>query len=157
MAIIRWDPFRDMMTLRERMNRLFDETYGSKEEETDIKRGVWAPTVDIHESEKKLVLTAELPGLKEEDVEVNIDGNTLSISGKREFEEETKKEDYHRIERSYGSFFRSFTLPSYIDQEKVKAEYDNGLLKVTMPKKPELKPKKVKVLKGAKSKEKKQE
>lgn len=154
MAIIRWDPFRDMMTLRERMNRLFDETYGGKEEESDIKRGVWAPTVDIHESDKKLVLTAELPGLKEEDVDVNIDGNTISISGKREFEEETKKEDYHRIERSYGSFFRSFTLPSYIDQEKVKAEYDNGLLKVTMPKKSELKPKKVKVLKGAKSKEK---
>lgn len=155
MAIIRWDPFRDMMTLRERMNRLFDETYGSKEEETDIKTGVWSPAVDIHESDKNLVLTAELPGIKEEDVEVNIDGNTLSISGKREFEEEAKKDDYHRIERSYGSFFRSFTLPSYIDQDKVKAEYDNGLLKVTMPKKPELKPKKVKVLKGAKSKEKK--
>lgn len=155
MTIICGDPFRDMMTLREKMNRLFDETYRGKEEETDIKTGVWTPTVDIHESNKNLVLTAELPGIKEEDVEVNIDGNTLSISGKREFEEETKKEDYHRIERSYGSFFRSFTLPSYIDQENVKAEYDNGLLKVTMPKKPELKPKKVKVLKGAKSKEKK--
>jgi HSP20 family protein len=154
MAIIRWDPLREMETFRERMNRLFNETFTGREEDTDIKSGIWSPVVDIHESDKNLVLTAELPGLKEEDVEVNIDGNTLSISGKREFEEETKKDDYHRIERSYGSFFRSFTLPSYIDQEKVKAEYDNGLLKVTMPKKPELKPKKVKVLKGAESKKK---
>jgi len=155
MAIIRWDPFRDWMTLRERINRLFEESFPEREEEKGLTAGTWAPCVDIHETEKELTLTAELPGVDENDVEVNVEGNTLSLKGKREFEKETKEEDYHRIERSYGSFYRSFTLPSYVDQDKIKAEYDDGLLKLIMPKKPELKAKKVKVLKPKKEKAKK--
>lgn len=149
MAVIRWDPFRDMVTLRERMNRLFEESLASRGEESDIWRGEWYPSVDIHEKDKELVLNAELPGVEEKDVDVEVEGNTLSIKGKREMEKETKEEDYHRIERSYGSFCRSFTLPANVDADKIKAEMDNGVLKVTMPKKPELKPKRVKVLKSS--------
>ncbi|OGD23162.1 MAG: molecular chaperone [Candidatus Aminicenantes bacterium RBG_13_59_9] len=146
MAIIRWDPFRDMMTLREKMNRLFEDQFAGREDK-DIVQGTWTPSVDIFENESELVLTAELPGVKEDDLEIKVEDNTLSISGERKFEKETKEENYHRIERSYGSFYRSFTLPNFIDHEKIKAEHDNGLLRVTMPKKPELKARKVRVLK----------
>jgi len=155
MAIIRWDPFRDWLTLRERMNRLFEESYPQREEERGLAAAAWAPSVDIRETDKELVLTAELPGIDEKDVEINVEGNTLSLKGKREFEKETKEEDYHRIERSYGSFYRSFGLPSYVDQDKIEAEFEDGLLKIAMPKKAELKPKKVIVLKPKKIKAKK--
>lgn len=147
MAIIRWDPFRDLVTLREKMNRLFEEAFTSRGEEKDLVASTWTPSVDIYETESDLVLTAEVPGIDENDVEIKIEDNTLTIKGDRNFEKETKEENYHRIERSYGSFYRSFTLPRNIDQDKIKAENENGILKVIMPKKPELKPKKVKILK----------
>lgn len=147
MAIIRWDPFRDMVTLREKMNRLFEDYYPARTEEKDIVAGSWAPSVDIYETENELVLTAELPGIKEDDIEIKLEDNTLAIRGDRNFEKETKEENYHRIERSYGSFFRSFTLPAYIDQEKIEAEHENGILRIAMPKKQESKSRKVRVLK----------
>lgn len=147
MAVIRWDPFRDLVTLREKMNRLFEEAFTSRGEEKDLVASTWTPSVDIYETESDLVLTAEVPGIDENDVEIKIEDNTLTIKGDRNFEKETKEENYHRIERSYGSFYRSFTLPRNIDQDKIKAENENGILKVIMPKKPELKPKKVKILK----------
>lgn len=150
MAVIRWDPFRDLVTLRERMNRLFEEAFTARGEEKELISGNWSPSVDIYESENALVLSAEIPGLDEKDVEIKVENNTLSISGERKFEKETKEENYHRIERAYGSFQRSFTLPNYIDQDKIKAEHENGILKITMPKKKELKPKKIKVLKTSK-------
>ncbi len=154
MAIIRWDPFKDLVTLREKMNRLFEETFTGRGEEKDLISGTWTPSVDIYETENALVLTAEVPGIKGDDIEIKIEDNTLILQGQRKFEKETKEENYHRIERSYGSFYRSFTLPNSVDQDKIQAEHENGILKVTMPKKPELKPKKVKVLKAT-SKEKK--
>jgi HSP20 family protein len=154
MAIIRWDPFKDLVTLREKMNRLFEEAFTGRGEEKDLVSGTWTPSVDIYETENSLVLTAEVPGIKEDDVEIKIEDNTLILQGERKFEKETKEESYHRIERSYGSFYRSFTLPSSIDQDKIQAEHENGVLRITMPKKPEMKPKKVKVLKAT-SKEKK--
>ncbi len=154
MAIIRWDPFKDLVTLREKMNRLFEEAFTGRGEEKDLVSGTWTPSVDIYETENSLVLTAEVPGIKEDDVEIKIEDNTLILQGERKFEKETKEESYHRIERSYGSFYRSFTLPSSIDQDKIQAEHENGVLRITMPKRPELKPKKVKVLKAT-SKEKK--
>ncbi len=147
MNIIRWDPFRDLATLRERMNRLFEEAYTSRGEEKDLVASTWNPSVDIFETENELVLKAELPGVDEDDIEIKIEDSTLTLKGDRKFEKETKEENYHRIERSYGSFYRSFTLPRNIDQDKIKAESENGILKVTMPKKAELKPKKVKILK----------
>lgn len=147
MNIIRWDPFRDLATLRERMNRLFEEAYTSRGEEKDMVASTWNPSVDIYEKENELVLKAELPGIDENDIEIKIEDNTITLKGDRKFEKETKEENYHRIERSYGSFYRSFTLPRNIDQDKIRAESENGILKVTMPKKAELKPKKVKILK----------
>jgi HSP20 family protein len=147
MAIIRWDPFRDLVTLREKMNRLFEDAVTAKGEEKDLISSAWSPSVDIYEKDNEIVLTAEVPGIDEKDIEINIEDNTLTIKGERKFEKETKEENYHRIERSYGSFFRSFTLPGAVDQDKIQAEHENGILKITMPKKTELKPRKVRVLK----------
>ena len=148
MAITKWDPFRDIMVLRDRMNRLFEDLVSSpKFEDTDIIQSTWSLAVDIYETENELVLTAELPGVEEKDVEIKVEDNTLSLKGERKFEKETREENYHRIERAYGSFYRSFSLPNYVDQDKISAEYENGLLKIHMPKKPEVKPRKVKILK----------
>lgn len=148
MAITKWDPFRDLMVLRDRMNRLFEDLVSAPRfEDSEIIQSTWSPAVDIYETENELVLTAELPGVDEKDVEIKIEDNTLTLKGERKFEKETKEENYHRIERAYGSFFRSFSLPNYIDQEKISAEFENGLLKVHMPKKPEVKPRKVKIVK----------
>ncbi|MFZ2052667.1 MAG: Hsp20/alpha crystallin family protein [Candidatus Aminicenantales bacterium] len=148
MAIIRWDPFRDLVTLRDRMNRLFEDAVSTaRSEEKDMISSSWAPAVDIYEDEKQLVLTAEIPGINEKDVDIKIEDNTLSIYGERKLEKETKEENYHRIERAYGSFYRSFTLPNHIDQDKIQAEHENGVLKIILPKRPELQPRKVKILK----------
>ncbi len=152
MAIIRWDPFRDFVTLRDRMNRLFDETVTQRGEDKDLMSTAWSPSVDIFETEDELVLNAEVPGIDEDDIEVKIEDNTLTILGERKLEKETKEENYHRVERSYGSFYRTFSLPHYVDQEKIKAEHDNGVLKIHMPKKPDVKPRSVKILKPEKKK-----
>ena len=147
MTIVRWDPFRDLVTLRERMNRLFEDAFPYRGEEKELVASSWSPAVDIYEKENALVLATEVPGLDEKDIEIKIEDNTLTIKGERKFEKETKEENYHRIERSYGSFHRSFTLPRYVDEDKINAEYESGVLRITMPKKSELKAKKVKVLK----------
>ncbi len=147
MAIIRWDPFRDLVTLRERMNRLFEDAFTSRGDEKDLVASSWSPSVDIYETENEIVLTAEIPGVDEKNIEIKLEDNTLSLKGERNFEKETKEENYHRIERAYGSFYRSFTIPRNIDQDNIKAESENGILRISMPKKPELKPKKVKILK----------
>ncbi len=148
MAIIRWDPFRDMVTLREKMNRLFEDTVTARGEDKEMITSSWSPAVDIYETENELVLSAEVPGIDEKDIEIKIDDGTLSIRGERKFEKETKEENYHRIERAYGSFFRSFSLPNTIDQEGIRAEHEGGVLKIHMPKKAESKPKTVKILKS---------
>ena len=148
MAIIRWDPFRDLITVREKMNRLFEDAIISREEERDMVAGSWTPYVDIYENEDKVVLTAEVPGIEDKDIEIKIEDNTLAIKGDRKFEKETKEDNYHRIERAYGSFQRSFSLPNYIDQEKIKAEHKRGVVQISMPKRHESKPRKVKILKA---------
>ena len=148
MAIIRWDPFRDLVTLREKMNRLFEDAVTSRGEEKDIISSSWSPAVDIYETESELVLTAEVPGINEKDIEIKIEDGMLSIRGERKFEKETKEENYHRIERAYGSFFRSFSLPRTIDQEGIHAEHEGGVLKIHLPKKPESKSKNIKILKA---------
>ena len=143
MAIIRWDPFREMSTLRERMNKLFEDTFTGRGEDKELVSSAWAPAVDIYENENEIVLTAEIPGINEKDVEIKIEDNTLTLKGERKFEKETKEENYHRIERSYGSFYRAFTLPHSVDPDKIEAVHENGVLKITMPKRQELKPKTV--------------
>jgi HSP20 family protein len=155
MAIIRWDPFRDIITLREKMNRLFEDAVMARGEEKDMISSTWTPSVDIYETENSLILTAEVPGVDESNIEIKIEDNTLSLNGERLFEKETTEENYHRIERSYGSFYRSFTIPRNVDQEKIRAEHDNGVLRITMPKKPDSKPKTVKVVTPQKKTEKK--
>jgi len=147
MALVRWEPFQDLLAIQERMNRLFDETFQrtrSRENE-DISAGLWSPPVDIYETEKEIVLKAELPEIDQKDIDIKVEDNTLTIKGERKFEQETKKENYHRIERAYGKFSRSFSLPNTIDQEKIKASYKNGILELVMPKKEESKPKQISV------------
>jgi HSP20 family protein len=149
MAIIRWDPFRDLVTIREKMNRLFEDAVTARGEEKDMISSSWAPAIDIYETENELVLSAEVPGIDEKDIEIRIEDGTLSLRGERKFEKETRQENYHRIERAYGAFSRSFSLPAYVDQEKIQAEHADGVLKIHMPKKSESKPKTVKILKPA--------
>ncbi len=152
MNIVRWDPFRDQITLRGSMNRLFKEAFSPITEKSEMKSDSWNPSVDIYENDDELILTAEIPGLDDKDIEIQIEDNTLAIKGERQFAKETKEENYRRIERSYGSFCRSFSLPGHIDQEKIKANHGNGVLKITMPKKREMKPKTVKIVKAVEKK-----
>jgi HSP20 family protein len=143
-VITRWDPFRELATLQDRMNRLFQETAGSGETSL-TNSGAFIPPVDVYEDEHGLRLKLEVPGIEEKDLDVRIENNVLTIRGERKFEKEEKEENFHRIERRYGSFARSFTLPNTIDVEKVGAEYKNGVLSLQLAKKAEAKPKQIKV------------
>lgn len=145
MAIVRWDPVRELVAMHGRLNRLFED-FGHGQEDDVMTRGDWMPAVDIYQTDKhEVVLKAELPGLKREDVELRVENNTLTIRGERRQEKEVTKEHYHRIERAYGSFSRSFTLPNAIDTDKVRAEYRDGVLTVTMPMREESKPRQIQV------------
>ncbi|MCC7241114.1 MAG: Hsp20/alpha crystallin family protein [Acidobacteria bacterium] len=141
MAITRFDPFRDLAVLQDRMSRIFGDAYTAREE------GVlsnWVPAVDIFENEKKeLVIKAELPDVNRDDVSVTVENNTLTLSGERKVDTEVKKEHYHRIERAYGSFSRSFSLPATVDSGKVAADFKNGVLTVRLPFREEAKPRSI--------------
>jgi HSP20 family protein len=147
MAIVRWEPFRDLVSLQERMNRLLGESFRgvgrAVGEEDWALGGSWAPVVDIFEQGGDIVLKAELPGVDPKDVDIRVENNTLTLRGERKFDDEVQKESYHRVERAYGSFSRSFTLPTVVDTEKIKADYKDGVLRVTLPKKEEAKPKQI--------------
>lgn len=143
MAITRFEPFREFATLQERMNRLFSDVCLRDE---DLGRSSWVPPVDIYETEQHdLVLKAELPDMSREDIEVTVEQNTLTLRGTRKPSPEVKEEQYRRIERSYGSFTRSFTLPNTVDATKVSAEYRNGVLTVKLPFREESKPRTISV------------
>lgn len=146
MALIRWDPFQEMSALQERMNRLFSDVRAQAPVRgEEIVQGAWIPAVDIFETNEAIVLKAELPGKTAQDISVEVKDNTLTLKGEKKFEKEVKEENYHRVERSYGSFQRAFTLPGTIHQEKVKAKFKDGILEITLPKVEEAKPKQVKV------------
>ena len=145
MAIVRWEPFRDIMTTHRDFDRLLKEAFTPFFGEGEPSTRTWAPPVDIYENENDIVLKAELPGIDPKDVEVRVEDNTLYLKGERKFEKEVKNENYHRVERSYGSFARSFSLPNSINSEKVKAEYKDGLLTLTLPKREEAKPKTIRI------------
>lgn len=146
MTIVRWDPYRDVLALQNRMNSLFQDfsRNGAGENETVTAAG-FVPPVDIYEDEHKLVLKLEIPGIKQEDLDVRMENNTLSIKGERNFQSEGKEENFHRVERRYGSFYRAFTVPNTIDPESIKADYDAGILRLELAKKPESKPKQIKI------------
>lgn len=149
MSIVRWEPFRHMLTLQDRMNRMFDESYGgaprgaAASDQDWALGGSWAPAVDIYEQDGNIVLKAELPGVDSKDVDIRLENNVLTLRGERKLDTEVKRENYHRVERTYGSFSRSFTLPTVVDQEKIKADYRDGVLRVTLPKREEAKPKQI--------------
>ena len=143
MAITRWDPFRDVLALQNRMNSLFQE-YGRGEGDA-LTTAAFVPPVDIYEDEHKIVLKLEVPGMKESDLDIQLENNVLTVKGERKFEKEEKEENFHRIERRYGSFYRSFTVPNTLNPESVKASYDAGVLRIELEKRAEAKPKQIKV------------
>jgi HSP20 family protein len=142
MAITRWDPFREVQALQNRMNSLFRDF---NEAESPLTTASFVPAVDIYEDENKVVLKLEVPGLEEKDLDIRVENNTLTVKGERKFEKEEKEENFHRIERRYGSFYRAFTLPTTVDTENIGAQYNAGILKLELKKKPEAQPKQIKV------------
>jgi HSP20 family protein len=145
MAIVRYDPFRDLRTLQEEVNRLFSTNLTRSFGDEGIARGAWAPSVDIYENKDQIVLEAELPGMKQDDFDLSIENNVITLRGERKFEKVDETDNYHRVERSYGSFTRSFTLPQTVSAEGATAEYTNGVLRVTLPKREETKARRIQV------------
>jgi len=144
MTIVRWDPSRDMTALQERMSRVLEGFYGRPQE--DLTRSAWVPAVDIYTNgQHELVLKAELPDMKEEEIGLTIEDNTLTLRGERTLDPEVTEEQFHRIERSYGSFTRTFALPPTVDAGKVSAQYKTGVLTVRLPLREENKAKQIKV------------
>ena len=143
-TLTRWEPYRTLGSLQDEVNRLFEGNLGRTTRESS-SIAAWAPAVDIFENEKELVLKADLPDLVEKDIDVRVENNMLTISGERKYEKDVKEENYLRVERAYGSFSRSFSLPNTVNTEAIKAEYKNGVLTVRMPKREEARPKQVKV------------
>jgi HSP20 family protein len=142
MAITRWDPFREVQTLQNRVNSLFRDMNG---ENDALAAASFVPPVDIYEDDKKVVIKLEAPGIDEKDLDVRMENHTLTVKGERKFDSEEKEQNFHRIERRYGSFFRAFTLPSTVDAEHINANYRNGVLKLELAKKAEAQPKQIKV------------
>lgn len=146
MALVRWDPFRELEEMSDRLNRVFTRpavrTNGNKEQLTVAD---WMPIVDISETDAEYLIKAELPEVKKEDVKVTVENGVLTLQGERRQEREEKGKKYHRVERSYGSFVRSFTLPESIDESGVKAEYKDGVLNLHLPKSEKVKPKAIEV------------
>ena len=148
MSIVRYDPFRDLRTLQDEVNRLFSGNLSRNFSDENMARGTWNPSVDIFETKDQVVLEAELPGMKREDFELSVENNTLTLKGERKFEKQEQTDNYHRVERSYGSFVRSFTLPQTVNAEGAAAEYKNGVLRVSLPKREEVKARKIEISGG---------
>jgi HSP20 family protein len=144
-VLTRFEPFREFSTLQDRINRVFRESYGSAGQDEPLTTSSFAPAVDVYEDEHNVTLKIEVPGIDEKDIDVRLENNTLTVHGERKIEKEEKEENYRRVERQYGSFTRTFTVPNTVDSEKVSATYDKGVLKITLPKKAEAKPKQIKV------------
>lgn len=147
MAIVRWwDPVRDLSSIQDKMNQLFEDTFTrTKGREEGLGTGMWTPAVDIYETNEAVTVKAELPGLTREQVGIEVKDGLLTLRGERKVEKEVKEENYHRIERAYGTFLRSFSLPASIDQEKISATLKDGVLELTLPKKEQAKPKQITV------------
>src|ERR1043165_6285137 len=145
MSITRYDPFRDLRTLQDEVNRLFTTNFPRAFSDESFARGAWNPSVDIYENKDHIVLEAELPGMNREDFELSVEKNVITLRGQREFEKKDDSDNYHRVERSYGSFTRSFTLPQTVSADGATAEYNNGVLRVTLQKREETKARRIQV------------
>ena len=145
MALVKWEPFRDLMAMQDRMTRLFDETLSRIWKEEGITRGVWSPLVDIIEKADELVLKVDLPEVSQDEIDIKIEEDTLTIQGERKLLKETADENYLQIERPYGTFHRHFALPRIIDDEKIRASYKDGVLRIVLPKKAEIRAKQIAV------------
>src|SRR6202046_2379120 len=143
-VLTRFQPFREVSTLQDRINQVFRESYTGGQDEA-LTTSTFAPAVDVYEDEHKVALKIEVPGIDEKDIDVRVENQTLTVHGERKIEQEEKEENYRRVERQYGSFTRTFTLPTTVDSENVSATYHKGVLKVALPKKAEAKPKQIKV------------
>ena len=140
-VLTRWNPYRELNALQNHVNRLFDAQYGQE----SLTTGAFVPPVDIYENEHSIQLKLEVPGVDEKDLDIKVENNTLTVTGERKFEKEEKEENFHRVERRYGSFTRSFTLPTTVNTEDIKADYEHGVLKISLAKRTEAKPKQIKV------------
>lgn len=144
MSIVRFDPFREISVLQDRMNRLFGEAY--RREDDLLSRGTWVPAVDIYQDGKEaLVLKAEVPDMQREDIHLSVENNLLTLSGERKMAADVKQEHYHRLERAFGSFSRSFSLPPTVDPARITAEYKQGVLTVRLPMREEARPRAIDV------------
>lgn len=148
MVVTRWDPFRELTTLQNRVNSIFQDYNRSGQDELTTT-GSFIPAVDVYEDEHKIVLKLEIPGVSQDDVDIRLENSTLTVRGERKFEKEEKEENFHRIERRYGSFSRSFTLPNTVDTENIRANYEQGVLNIELSKRAEAKPKQIKINVGS--------
>jgi HSP20 family protein len=156
MAVVRWDPFREVVSLQSRLNSLFQDYGRGATDGEALSAASFAPPVDIYEDDQKLALKLEVPGVKQDDLDVQVEGRTLTVRGERKFDREEKQENFHRVEHRYGTFARSFTLPNSVDSENVKASYDAGVLQLEFAKKAEAKPRQIKIGVGSTTAERKQ-
>jgi HSP20 family protein len=143
MAMSRWDPFRDLMSIQSELNQLFGRTFGGEGER--VRGADWVPPLDVHETSDRFVITVELPGLGPEDVDISVEENVLTLTGERRFYSDRSDDEFHRIERRYGTFVRSLTLPATADASAIETSFDAGVLTVTVPKREEAKPRKIQV------------
>ena len=150
MNLVTYDPFRDLRSLQDEINRAFSSNL-SRGGDNELTRGAWSPSVDIYENKDQIVLEAELPGMKPEDVNISVENNVLTLHGERKFEKKDDNDNFHRVERSYGSFTRSFTLPPTVDANSADAVFENGVLRLTLAKREEAKPRRIEIKAGAPS------
>ena len=145
MNIVKYDPFRELRSLQDEMTRLFTGVVPASFNREEMTHGAWAPSVDIFEDKDRLILEAELPGMSRDDFEISVENNVITLSGERKFEKKTEGDNYHRVERSYGSFTRSFTLPQTVTADGATADFDNGVLRVSLPKREETKARRIEI------------
>jgi HSP20 family protein len=145
MSIVRYDPLRDLRSLQQEVNRLFSGNFAHAFDEEGIAGGSWSPHVDIYENKEQIVLEAELPGMNREDFDLSVENNTITLRGERRFEKKDETDNYHRVERAYGTFVRSFTLPNTVSTEGATADYSNGVLRVILPKREETRARRIEV------------
>ena len=145
MALVRWRPFRDLVSIQDEVNRLYNDFFGRVPSrfDTELSRSEWTPSVDISETKDEIVVKTEVPGMNKDDIKITLQDNVLTLRGERKQEKEEKDTNFHRMERCYGSFTRSFNLPTVVQADKIKASYKDGILNITLPKAEEVKPKQI--------------